>query len=535
MFPLRTLALLVSAGVLAGCTVGPDYHRPDSPLPQQYQTSIGSQQATRPANFALWWQGFDDPLLSRLVSEALAQNLSLAQASARMAQAGAGVSAATAELLPSGNISGQAARGYQSIDTPLGQVLNSTPDYNRYGNSYESDLNASWEIDIFGGLRRSRQAAVADYQAAQADVVATRLAVAAQTADLYISLRGLQARLAIAQQQANTQQELLQKIQLLNSKGLAAEYQVQQTAGELARVQASLRGLQARLAIAQQQANTQQELLQKIQLLNSKGLAAEYQVQQTAGELAQVQATVPALQTQVDAAMNALDVMLGTPAGTHRAELSVPGAIPQAPKLTDTGTPADLLRRRPDIIVAERHLAASSARIGVAVSEYYPKFSLGALLGSATVSSGGNLLSGGATQSAAILGLRWRLFDFGRINAQINQAKGQEAESLAAYRQTVLHATEDVENAFSALVNSQTQTSTLTVGENALGSARKSTFAAFQQGTASLIDVLHADETLLQASDARAQAQTASARAAVAAFNALGGGWQPPQAVAKTQ
>jgi len=483
MFPLRTLALLVSAGVLAGCTVGPDYHRPDSPLPQQYQTSIGSQQATRPANFALWWQGFDDPLLSRLVSEALAQNLSLAQASARMAQAGAGVSAATAELLPSGNISGQAARGYQSIDTPLGQVLNSTPDYNRYGNSYESDLNASWEIDIFGGLRRSRQAAVADYQAAQADVVATRLAVAAQTADLYISLRGLQARLAIAQQQANTQQELLQKIQLLNSKGLAAEYQVQQTAGELA----------------------------------------------------QVQATVPALQTQVDAAMNALDVMLGTPAGTHRAELSVPGAIPQAPKLTDTGTPADLLRRRPDIIVAERHLAASSARMGVAVSEYYPKFSLGALLGSATVSSGGNLLSGGATQSAAILGLRWRLFDFGRINAQINQAKGQEAESLAAYRQTVLHATEDVENAFSALVNSQTQTSTLTVGENALGSARKSTFAAFQQGTASLIDVLHADETLLQASDARAQAQTASARAAVAAFNALGGGWQPPQAVAKTQ
>lgn len=483
MFPLRTLALLVSAGILAGCTVGPDYHRPDSPLPQQYQTSIGSKQATRPANFALWWQGFDDPLLSRLVSEALAQNLSLAQASARMAQAGAGVSAATAELLPSGNISGQAARGYQSIDTPLGQVLNSTPDYNRYGNSYESDLNASWEIDIFGGLRRSRQAAVADYQAAQADVVATRLAVAAQTADLYISLRGLQARLAIAQQQANTQQELLQKIQLLNSKGLAAEYQVQQTAGELA----------------------------------------------------QVQATVPALQTQVDAAMNALDVMLGTPAGTHRAELSVPGAIPQAPKLTDTGTPADLLRRRPDIIVAERHLAASSARIGVAVSEYYPKFSLGALLGSATVSSGGNLLSGGATQSAAILGLRWRLFDFGRINAQINQAKGQEAESLAAYRQTVLHATEDVENAFSALVNSQTQTSTLTVGENALGSARKSTFAAFQQGTASLIDVLHADETLLQASDARAQAQTASARAAVAAFNALGGGWQPPQAMAKTQ
>ena len=125
-----------------------------------------------------------------------------------------------------------------------------------------------------------------------------------------------------------------------------------------------------------------------------------------------------------------------------------------------------------------------------------------------------------------MLGLRWRLFDFGRINAQIDQAKGQEAEALAAYRLSVLRATEDVENAFSALINRQTQAAILTGGETALSSARQSTFIAFQQGTASLIDVLHNDETLLQASDARAQAQTESARAAVAAFRALGGGWQ---------
>lgn len=227
--------------------------------------------------------------------------------------------------------------------------------------------------------------------------------------------------------------------------------------------------------------------------------------------------------------MNALDVMLGTPPGTHRSELALPGAIPQAPQITSTGTPADLLRRRPDIIVAERHLAASSARIGVAVSEYYPKFSLSALLGSATAVSGDNLFSGGASQSAAVLGLRWRLFDFGRINAQIDQAKGQEAEALAAYRLSVLRATEDVENAFSALVNRETQAATLTRGETALASARQSSFIAYRQGTASLMDVLHNDETLLQASDARAQAQTESARAAVATFRALGGGWQPPE------
>ncbi|MBN9930332.1 efflux transporter outer membrane subunit [Pantoea agglomerans] len=477
MFSLRTLSLMVSSGLLAGCAVGPDYHRPDVPLPDRYQSAMQQRSATRPANFAVWWEGFNDPLLSRLVSDALAQNLDIAQASARMAQARAGLGTATAALLPSGNVSGQASRAYQSVETPLGQVLSSTPDYNRYGNAYETNLNAGWEIDLFGGLRRGRQSALADYQASEAGVAATRLAVAAQTADIYITLRGLQACLAIADAQVRTRQELLEKVQLLHSKGVAPEYQVRQSEGELA----------------------------------------------------QVQATVPELLTGIDAAMNALDVMLGTPAGTHRTELTSAGTIPQAPLITSTGTPGDLLRRRPDIIVAERHLAASSARIGVAISEYYPKFSLSALLGSATAVSGDNLFSSGASQSAGVLGLRWRLFDFGRINAQIDQAKGQEAEALAAYRLSVLRATEDVENAFSALVNRENQTATLVKGEASLASARQSSFVAFRQGTASLIDVLHNDETLLQISDARAQAQTESARAAVATFRALGGGWQPSE------
>ncbi|WP_413730580.1 efflux transporter outer membrane subunit [Sodalis sp. RH22] len=484
MFLLRTLALAVSTGLLAGCAVGPDYHRPDAPLSKQYlsQPAVTQREVSRPASFAVWWEGFNDPRLSTFVSDALAQNLDLAQATARMAQARAGLGAATAALLPSGNISGQAARAYQSVETPLGQVLSSTPDYNRYGNSYETDLNASWEIDVFGGLRRGRQAALADYQASEAGVTAVRLAVAAQTADIYITLRGLQARLAIANKQISTQQALLEKVRLLHYKGLAPEYQVRQTEGALA----------------------------------------------------QVQATVPVLRTGIDAAMNALDVMLGTPPGTHRTQLATQEAIPQAPQITATGTPADLLRRRPDIIVAERHLAAANARIGAAVSEYYPTFSLSALLGSATAVSGDNLFSSGASQSAGILGLRWRLFDFGRINAQIDQAKGQEAEALAAYRLSVLRATEDVENAFSALVNHETQTALLMSGENALASARQSSFIAYQQGTASLIDVLHDDETLLQASDTRAQAQTESARAAVAAFRALGGGWQPPATQTET-
>lgn len=472
----RTLALVVSTSLAAGCAVGPDYHRPQAPLAEQYigRPAIEARTATTTANFVTWWEGFGDPQLSALISQALVQNLDMAQAQARVAQARAALGAADAALLPSATLNGQAARAYQSVETPLGQILDATAGYNRYGNSYEANLDASWELDLFGGLRRGREATLADYQASEAGVVATRLAVAAQTADIYTTLRGLQTRLAIAQRQVDTQQELLEKVRLLHGQGLAAQFQVQQTEGQLSQVKASL----------------------------------------------------PVLQTGLDAAMNALDVMLGTPPGTHRAELSGAGAIPRAPQLASTGSPADLLRRRPDLIVAERRLVAANARIGMAISEYYPTFSLSALLGSATA-QGGNLFSSGAAQSAGVLGLRWRLFDFARINAQIDQAKGQQAEALAAYRQSVLRASEDVENAFSALVNRETQTATLTAGETSLSSARQSSFVAYQNGAASLIEVLNADETLLRASDAKAQAQTESARAAIAAFRALGGGWSP--------
>src|SRR5690606_24726007 len=135
------------------------------------------------ADLLAWWTGFGDAQLARFVTLALAQNLDLAQASARVTQARAGLGAANAALLPSGNVSGQAARAYQSVETPLGQVLNSRPNFDRYGSSYEATLGASWELDVFGGLRRGREAAQAEYQASEAGAAATRLSVAAQTAD----------------------------------------------------------------------------------------------------------------------------------------------------------------------------------------------------------------------------------------------------------------------------------------------------------------------------------------------------------------
>lgn len=474
MHPPPRFAALLCLGLLAGCTVGPDYSAPSVALPEHFSAQTARQVGAAEADLAAWWKAFNDPMLSQLVNLALQQNLDLAQASARIEQARAGLGAADAALLPSASVNGQAARARQSLETPLGQVLNSDPSYNRYGSAYEANLNASWELDVFGGLRRGQEAAFADYQASQAGAVATRLAVVAQTADLYLSIRGLQARLEIARHQVDTRQQLLTTLEHLYAKGLAAELQLNQTQGALN----------------------------------------------------QAQATIPVLQTGLDAAMNALDVMLGKAPGTYRGQLTQPAPIPNVPGFSDMGAPQDLLRRRPDLIVAERRLAASNARIGEAMSEYYPKLSVGALLGSATSVSTANLFSNGASQASAVLGLRWRLFDFGRINAQIDLAKGQEAEALAAYRQSVLRACEEVESAFSALINSEQQSAQLALGESAYGKARATSFIAYEKGVVSLIEVLDADEHLLAASDAKAQAQTASARAAVATFKALGGGWQ---------
>jgi NodT family efflux transporter outer membrane factor (OMF) lipoprotein len=471
----RPTALLLSVSLLAGCAVGPDYRPPDIAVSSGFlgQNGVAQREIRSKTDLQAWWSGFDDPLLTRFITLALEQNLDIAQAAARVAQARASLRLADAALLPSANVSAQGARAYQSVETQLGQVLDATPDFDRSGSYYEANVGASWEVDVFGGLRRSREAARAEYQASEAGAVATQLAVAAQTADVYVTMRGLQARIAIAREQADTRRQLLTTVKL--------QYE--------------------------------------------KEIAAELQVRQAEGSLAQVEAQIPVLDAGLDAAMNALDVLLGTQPGTHRAELTPVAAIPMAPGISDAGAPADIIRRRPDLIVAERHLAAANARIGVAVSEYYPKFSLAALLGSATALSSHNLFTSGASQHQSVLGLRWRLFDFGRVEAQIAAARGKTAESLAAYRLAVLKATEEVENSFSALVNREAQVDILIRGESSLSRARESSLGAYKGGVVSLIEVLDADSNLLQVQDAKAQAQTEAARAAIASFRALGGGW----------
>jgi len=478
----RSIAsVILLAGPLCSCAVGPNYRQPDFDSPAAFigQKAVEQRDAAQKSDLAHWWPGFNDPMLTELVAEAQANNLDVAQALSRVMQAKAGLGAATASLLPSGAIQASGGHVRTSEVASTGALMHGLG-IDRDFTSYDGDVVVGWEIDVFGGLRRGREAAQADYIASEAGVVASRLTVSAQVADTYIAMRGIQQRLAIASEQAQTQQRLVDMV-----------------------------GLQY-----------------------DKGIAAELELRQAEGVLAQVRATIPALESGVDATMNALDVLLGAQPGAHRAQLSSPAPIPVAPSIAGAGGPAELLRRRPDLIVAERKLAASNARIGQAISGYFPRISLSGLLGTASTLGSEHLFQSEATQAQGLIGLRWRLFDFGRVDAEIQQAKGANSEALSSYRLSVLRASKEVEDAFSDLVKTEEQDRILQAGEQSLVRARDATEAAYKAGVVSLIEVLGADTSLLQTRDQRAVAQTKAARAAVASFRALGGGWDEQLQVA---
>ncbi|MEJ0036574.1 MAG: efflux transporter outer membrane subunit [Gammaproteobacteria bacterium] len=468
----RLTVMLTASIVFSGCAVGPNYAPPHPQMAASFRATAGLPSATAPqADLASWWRAFGDPMLEKVVEQALAENLDLAQAVARVREARAAAGIARAALLPSGELNASAATAHQSVETPTGRIEQAFG-IDRNGNLYEADAGASWEVDVFGGLRRGQQGAFADYQAADAGAAAARVAVVAEAADNYILLRTLQARLAIAREQAETQRQLLDLAHLRHARGILAEAGLHES----------------------ESASTS------------------------------VEAQVPALESALELATNALEVLMGVMPGSWHTALAAPSAIPAPPAIVSAVGPASLLRRRPDIIVAERKLAAANARIGAAMAEYYPRFSISALLGFSSTSAE-SLLGGGARQAQAIAGVRWRLFDFGRVDSEVGAARGRYAEVLAAYRQTVLQATADVENAFTSLTKSQEQSRLLQSSEDSLDGQRRSVRIALARGAASRVDVLQSTGRLLQVRDARVTAQSDAARAAIASFRALGGGW----------
>jgi outer membrane protein TolC len=211
---------------------------------------------------------------------------------------------------------------------------------------------------------------------------------------------------------------------------------------------------------------------------------------------------------------------MGAQPGTYARDLDAVGPIPSIPAIA-SAEPMDLLRRRPDIIAAERRLAASNDRIGVAVAEYYPKVSLTGVFGFDSLNSG-HLFTSAAFQSAAVAGLRWRLFDFGRVDAELKQARGANAEALLNYRQAVLKAAEDVEDALASLAETQAYVAEVQAEVRSLAQARDLSQQAYRAGSITLTDVLDADRELLTAQDQLDANRADAARAAVEVFRSLG-------------
>jgi outer membrane protein TolC len=261
------------------------------------------------------------------------------------------------------------------------------------------------------------------------------------------------------------------------------------------------------------------------------GAATEREIAQAEALLKHARATVPPLRFVLEQQLNRLDVLMGVQPGTYAHVLATAREIPSIPTIPGDQEPTDVLHRRPDIIAAERRLAASDERIGAALSDYYPKISLSGALGfdSLNVST---LFTAGAFEPLGGGALRWRILDFGKVGAEVAQARGANAEALAVYRQTVLRAVEDVENALSGLAQTEAHVIELQDEVQSLIKARDLAEQAYSAGSITLTDVLDADYLLLTAQDELDANRADAARAAVGVFRALGGGWEAQDHIA---
>ena len=473
------LSSLLLSLLLHGCSVGPTYKAPPTPgaalapFHNKVETPDASNSPAPPLDS--WWTGFNDPMLVKIVERALNENLDLAASLERVNQARAAAAGAGARLYPTGELDAFANADHQSLEGNLGTISKQSPGFRRNIHEYAVGPVASWEIDVAGGIRHNAAAARDEVQAAEAERIGTRIVVAADAADGYLQVRGYQARIAIAKSQIDTDEHLLKLVQDRYDAGAA----------------------------------TKRESAQAEALLQ------------------QARSTVPALQLGLERQLNRLDVLMGAQPGTYARELDAVAPIPSIPSIVSQ-TPVDVLRRRPDVIAAERRLAASNERIGVAVAEYYPKISLSGVLGFDSLNSG-SLFTSGGFQAAAIGGLRWRLFDFGRVDAEVKQARGANAEALIDYRQSVLKAAEDVENALALLSETQSYGTQVGAEVQSLTRARDLSEQAYKAGSITLTDVLDADRELLTAQDQLDANRADTVRAAVVVFRSFGGGWQPPQ------
>jgi multidrug efflux system outer membrane protein len=460
----RSLLFVAALTVLGGCAaVGPDYKAP-------VETPVTFKNAAQPgltggSADAAWWRQFDDPALDDLIARARAHNNDLAIAVARLRQARAIFDGNGRDRWPSVT----AVAGYDGGRTSASQTL---PGAARDFESYSMGFDAAWEIDLFGHVSRSIEAAKADAQAAEAGLRDVQVTVAGDVARNYFNLRGAQRRLAVAQQNLENERETLRITQARYDAGRGTELEL---ASATARVEAT-------------------------------------------------EASVPPLVAEGKRAEHRLAILTGARPGELAVDLGQRDFPPMAKEIP-IGRPEDLLRRRPDIRIAERNLAAATARVGVATADLFPRLSLTGTLG--FVASRGSSLGKAASESwFAAPTLSWAAFDLGRAKDRLHANEAVADQQLAAYRQTVLLALEETENAFVNYGEAQRQLEHLL--EQARYSARAAQLAQtrYREGVTDFLTLLDAQRTELQAEDAVAQAETQVYAGVVAIYKALGGGWQ---------
>jgi len=454
--------------ILGGCAVGPDYKAPAPNtlgVPSTYAPPVtnpaGSATAAPAGDLSGWWRQFDDPLLTDLIARATASNLQIAESVARLAQARESLVQARGDLFPSLSGSAGATRNF----TRTSHI--STGD-----TQLSLGLDASWQIDLFGGLTRGVQAARADAAAARFDLEGVRTSVAGEVATNYIEARLAQARLEIARSTLRTQDDNLQ----------IAGWRVQ------------------------------------------AGLVSSLDAEQARAQRAQTAATIAGIETAYLQSVNRLSVLTGQAPGALRTEMQATQPIPHGPDRIAVGIPADTLRRRPDVRSAEQQLAAATARIGVAKAALFPALSITGNINSpaARVGGLGDLLTGGL-----FAGITQTIFDAGRRSSQVRSARAGADLAFASYRQTVLSGLEDVENAIQSLEAAKARQAELEVALDASNNAAIYARSQYRSGLIDFLTVLQSEQALLSARDQLASARADQTLALVQLYLALGGGWQP--------
>lgn len=447
--------------LIAGCTVGPNYRRPDVAVPASY-----SEPGKDTASLERWWAGFRDPVLDSLVARAVDGNLDLKIAAARIREARAARGIAAAALLPQVGVSADATRVKLEGSSPLARLAGTSP-----RDIFEAGFDASWEIDVFGGVRRDEEAAIAEVQATEEAREDALVTLAAEVARNYVEMRGVDRQLEILDQTVQTQRDSLSLAKSRFESGLATEFDVARAEGLLA------------------------------------GTAAQR----------------PPLEVLRRQSVFRLGVLLGRDPEALLAELQTPGAIPPLPPEVPQALPSELLSRRPDLRRSERELAAATARIGVATADLFPRFKIFGGFGRRSSDLGELNASNQFWNVGA--GVQWPIFAGGRIHANIRVKEARQEQALLQYEKSILTALEEVENALSAHGRELRRQDSLRESVVANRRALELATERYTSGLESYLAVLDAQRSVYAAEDQLVQSERNAAVTLIAVYKALGGGW----------